>query len=112
MNELDHILLDQLHAAKRSMKIVKRVKKLCANDPLVLVGEGLIENRIKFYESMIYDKSLLYKKHKRKNQKDLDILGRNPVYEWYKTVFMASTFGYKMFMDSISEYMSYFKRGK
>lgn len=110
MNELDHILLDQLHAAKKNKKIVKRAKKLLPTDPLVLTGEILIEKRIQFFESMISDKSLLLKKHKRKKQKDLDILAKNPVYDWYKTIFMATTFGYKMFADSVSQYMSYFRR--
>ena len=64
--DLDHILLDQLHHAKRSKKAVKRVKKLCPNDPLVLVGDELIDKRIQFFESMISDKTLLRKKHKRK----------------------------------------------
>lgn len=112
MDELDHILLDQLHAAKRSKKVVKRAKKLLPTDRLVIVGEILVEKRIQFFESMISDKTLLHKRHKRKKQKDLDILSRNPVYEWYKTVFMATTFGYKMFADSVSSYMSYFKKGK
>jgi hypothetical protein len=110
--DLDHILLDQLHNARQSRKIVKRVKKLCPNDPLTLIGEELIEKRIQFYESMISEKTLLRKKHKRKKHKNIDILAKNPVYEWYKTVFMATTFGYKMFSDSVSSYMSYFKKGK
>lgn len=112
MDELDYILLDQLHAAKRSKKVVKRIKQLNPNDPLVSIGETLIDNRIQFFESMISDKTLLQKKHRKKKQKDLDILTRNPVYEWYKTVFMVSTFGYRMFMGSVSTYMSYFKKGK
>lgn len=112
MEDLDHILLDQLHAAISSKKVVKRIKKLNPNDPLVSIGEILIDNRIKFFESMISDKTLLCKKHKRKKQKDIDILTRNPVYEWYKTIFMVSTFSYRVFMGSVSSYMSYFKKGK
>lgn len=112
MDELDYVLIEQLHAAKRGKKAVKRVKQLNPNDPLVSIGEILIDKRIKFFESMISDKKLLHKKHKRKKQKDLDILAKNPVYDWYKTIFMATTFSYKMFMDSVSSYMSYFKKGK
>jgi hypothetical protein len=110
--DLDHILLDQLHNAKQSRKIIKRAKKLLPNDPLVHVGEELVEKRIQFFESMVSDKSLLHKRHKRKKKKELDILAKNPVWDWYKTVFMATTFGYKMFTDSVSQYMSYFKKGK
>lgn len=112
MDELDCILLDQLHSAKRAKKAVKRVKKLTPSDPLVIIGESMIDKRIQFFESMISDKTLLRKKHKRKKRKDLDILAKNPVYDWYKTIFMATTFSYKMFMDSVSSYMSYFKKGK
>lgn len=112
MDELDLILLEQLHSAQRSKKAVKRIKKLNPNDPLIPIGEIRIEKRIEFFESMISDKTLLHKKHKRKKQKDLDILSRNPVYEWYKTVFMITTFSYKIFTDSVSNYMSYFKKGK
>lgn len=110
--ELDHILLEQLHYAKRAKKAVKNLKKILKNDPLVMEGEILIEKRIQFFESMIHDKSLLHKKHKRKKRKDIDILAKNPIYDWYKTIFMATTFGYKMFMGSISNYMSYFTKGK
>lgn len=109
-SDLDHILLDQLHSARRSLKIVKRVKKLNPNDPLVHCGEELIHKRIKFFESMVRDKTLLHKRHKRKKHKELDILAKNPVYEWYKVAFMATTFSYKMFTDSVSQYMSYFRR--
>lgn len=112
MDELDQILLDQLHAAMRSKRAINKVKKLCPDDPLVIIGNELIDNRIHFFKSMISDKSLLQKKHKKKKQKDPDILIRNPVYEWYKTAFWATTFGYKMFTDSVTQYMSYFKKGK
>lgn len=111
-SDLDHILLDQYHAAKRSKKVIKRAKKLLPNDPLVEIGEELVEKRIQFYESMIRDKSLLHKRHKRKKSTELDILAKNPVYDWYKTIFMVTTFGYKMFAGSVSQYMSYFKKGK
>jgi hypothetical protein len=112
MDDLDYILLDQLHSIKKSKKAVKRIRQLTPDDPLVSLGEALIENRIKFFESMVSDKALLRKKHKRKKRKDIDILAKNPVYDWYKTIFMASTLGYRMFMGSVSSYMSYFKKGK
>lgn len=112
MDELDHILLDQLHAAKGSMKIVRKVKKLCPNDPLALSGEILVQKRINYFESMISDKTLLHKKHKRKKTNEIDILAKNPIYDWYKTIFMMTTFSYRMFTDSMVQYISYFKKGK
>ena len=112
MNELDLILLDQWHSCKRRKKIYKRVKKLLRNDPLIDIGEGMLEKKMLFLESMISDKTLLLKKHKRKKEKDQDILARNPVYEWYRTALYATVFSYKMFTDSVSSYMSYFKKGK
>lgn len=72
----------------------------------------MLDKKMQFLESMISDKSLLLKKHKRKKQKDLDILARNPVYEWYRQALYVTVFSYKMFSDSVSHYMSYFKKGK
>ena len=81
-------------------------------EPLLIQGEEMIDKKMQFLESMISDKTLLLKKHKRKKEKDQDILARNPVYEWYRTALYATVFSYKMFTDSISSYMSYFKKGK
>ena len=86
--------------------------KAMPNEPLLKKGEILADLRIQFFESMIMDKELLKKKHKKKKQKDPDVLARNPVYEWYRVAYIASTLGYKMIMDSATAYMSYFKKGK
>jgi len=110
--DLDHILIDQLHSAKSRMKLYKRLRKVMRNEHLLYVGEEMTDKRIQFFESMIQDKTLLHKKHKRKKRKDLDILAKNPIYDWYKTIFMATTFSYKMFTDSVTQYISYFKKGK
>jgi hypothetical protein len=112
VNELDEILLDQLHVARRGKKRMKRMMKAMPHEPLLQVGVEMTEKRIEFYESMIMDKELLKKKHKKKKQKDPDILARSPVYEWYRVAFIATTLGYKMLMDSAATYMSYFKKGK
>lgn len=107
--DLDHILLEQLHSAKRSKKVIKTAKKLLGeNDTLVIEGELLVDNRIKFFESMIQDKSLLKKNHKKKKTKDLDILAKNPMYDWYKTVFMVTSFGYGIMINSFKSYVSIF----
>lgn len=113
MNELDEILLDQLHGAKRSKKLVKRLRKLYRKpDSYLDKGEVYIDGRIQFFESMIQDKSLLVKKVKKRKVKQSDLLSRNPVYEWYRNAMFVTNFGYKMFTDSVSQYMSYFRKDK
>ena len=111
-DELDLILLEQLQQCRKNKKTIKRVRKLLKNDPVVDKGEEYIDNRITFFETMIQDKTLLHKKHKKKKGKDPDILARNPVYDMYRQALYVTVFSYKMFMDSVSQYMSYFKKGK
>jgi hypothetical protein len=112
-DELDLILLEQLHQARRNKKIIKRVRKLLSNDPAVDKGEEYIDGRIAFFETMIQNKSLLDKKQKKKKRnKDPDILARNPVYDMYRQALYVTVFSYKMLSDSVSQYMSYFKKGK
>lgn len=111
-DELDHILLEQLQQSRRNKKTIKRVRKLLINDPAVDKGEEYIDGRIAFFEAMIQNKSLLdNKKKKKKRNRDPDILARNSVYEWYRNVFYVTFFGYRMVMDSVSQYASYFKKG-
>ena len=81
-------------------------------EPLLIQGEEMIDKKMQFLESMISDKTLLLKKHRKKKEKDQDILARNPVYEWYRQALYVTVFSYKMFSDSVSHYMSYFKKGK
>jgi|DEB3_MinimDraft_2_1074329.scaffolds.fasta_scaffold31246_2 hypothetical protein len=112
-DELDLILLEQLQQARRNKKTIKRVRKLLRIDPAIDKGEEYIDGRIAFLETMIQNKSLLHKKQKKKKRnKDPDILARNPVYEMYRQALYATVFGYKMLTDSVSGYMSYFKKGK
>lgn len=112
MNEVDEILLQQLHEARKRKVRVRRFRKRFPNEPLLDEADQLIDGKIAFFESMISDKSLLHKKHKHKKQKQPDILCRNPILDWYKFAFMATNLGYKMLMDSAVNYMSYFKKGK
>ena len=112
-DELDLILLEQLHQSRRNKKTIKRVRKLLKNDPAIDKGEEYIDGRIAFFETMIQNKSLLSKKQKKKKRnRDPDILARNPAYEMYRQVLYVTVFGYKMLTDSVSHYMSYFKKGK
>lgn len=112
MNELDEILLEQLHSARRRIRLIKRLKKLLKNDKGLVEGEKIVEKKIQFFESMIKDKSLLKKKIKKKKQKESDLLSRNPIYEWYRNAFLFTTVGYKIVLDSITGYMSFFKKDK
>ena len=113
IDELDLILLEQLHQSRRNKKTIKRVRKLLKNDPAIDKGEEYIDGRIAFFETMIQNKSLLSKKQKKKKRnRDPDILARNPAYEMYRQVLYVTVFGYKMLTDSVSQYMSYFKKGK
>ena len=112
MNELDEILLEQLHNAMRNKQKLRRIERLTGKDPVIDKGRSYIEGRIKFYESMIQDKSLLKKKPKRKKMKESDLLARNPVYEWYRNTFIITTLGYKMLWNYLGQYYSYFRKGK
>ena len=112
-DELDLILLEQLQQARRNKKTIKRVRKLLRIDPAIDKGEEYIDGRIAFLETMIQNKSLIHKKQKKKKRnRDPDILARNPAYEMYRQVLYVTVFGYKMLTDSVSQYMSYFKKGK
>ena len=113
MNELDEILLEQLHTARRINKKIKRAKKLMNHDHLVYQMEEYNSKKIEYFESMIQDKTLLHKRiKKKKKNKDSDILARNPVYEWYRTALYMTVFSYKTFRHSMREYMALFKKGK
>lgn len=112
MNEIDEILLEQLTVARRISKKLTRAKKVMGNDLTLFQIQEMNTKRIQFLENMIEDKTLLHKKVKIKKQKDNDMLARNPMYEWYRIAYVATNLSYKMFMDSATSYMSYFKKGK
>lgn len=113
IDELDLILLEQLHRSRKSKRTIRRIKKLLKNDPVMDKGEEYIDNRIAFFESMIQNKSLLHKRHrKKKRNKDPDILARGSMYEMYRHALYFTVFGYKMFADSLTGYMSNLKKGK
>lgn len=61
-DELDDILLEQFHSARRRLKTVQRLKRLLKNEPSLLELEVKILNKIVFFETMIKDKRLLVKK--------------------------------------------------
>ena len=112
MNELDEILLEQLHVARHIAKKMRKARRVMGPDPTLLYCQTMNEKKIQFFESMINDKTLLQKKHKRKKQKDSDILARSTSYEWYRNFMIVSNIGYKMMIDSFQAYMSYFRKDK
>ena len=113
MNELDEILLEQLHVARHIAKKMRKARKVMGPDPYLLSCQQMNEKRIQFFESMINDKTLLQKKHKRKKkEKDPDILARSTTHLWYRNFMMASNIGYKIMIESFQAYMSYFRKDK
>ena len=113
MNEVDEVLHEQLYIARHIAKKMRKARKVMGPDPYLLLCQESNEKRIQFFESMINDKTLLHKKHKRKKQQNPDILARSTSYEWYRNIMIATNIGYKIMIDSFQAYMSYFyKKGK
>lgn len=108
MEDLDHILLDQLHAMKRNMKLIKKLKKLFPKNKDIEEVEKANKLRQEFFESMIENKSILDKKLKKKEKVE-DVLDRNPMYYLYRNTIMTAAFGYMFFVNSIQKYWEQFK---
>lgn len=106
-DELDNILLQQLHVMKKQKKIIKRVRKLYGHDPMLDIGEVNVDNKILFLQSMIQDKSILKNKKPKIDKRPYnDILSRNPIWELYRHTIMISLFSYKTITDTVSNYFS------
>lgn len=113
MNELDEILLEQLHVAKHIKKKMKKAGRVMGDDPTLIELQERNDKKIQYFEYMIQDKTLLHKKvKKKKRDKDPDILARSTSYEWYRNIMIATNIGYKIMIDSFQTYMSLFKKGK
>jgi len=104
--ELDHILVEQLHSTKKSLKVLKRHQRLMPTDPWIRKGIILIENKIEFFEGMIQNKELIKKKKKKKKECNPDILTRSPIYTWYRDAMIVSNIGYRFFADMAQNYIS------
>jgi hypothetical protein len=107
--DLDHILLDQYHAALRQRKLIAKLKKLMKNDHQIDMVSVTLEKRIQFYVTMIKDKTILGKKVKRKKSSE-DVLCKNPVFEMYRYGVFVTFFGYQMFWNSMKDYMNQFNK--
>ena len=81
MNELDEILHEQLHVARRIAKKMRKARKVMGPDPVLLFCQEANEKKIQFFESMISANTHLHKKHKRKKKEknpDIRIIGAQP----------------------------------
>lgn len=112
MEDLDHILLDQLNSAKRTMKVLKSFKKIFPENKELLKADEANKLRQKFFEDMIENKDLIKKKHKKKKIKSQDILDKNPIYYMYRNTIMAAAFGYMFFSSSVQRYWDQFRKDK
>jgi hypothetical protein len=110
MEELDKILLEQLHAAKNGQKLINRLQKLLKNDKGLNDLKHQNKIRIDFFENMIENKQLLNQKSKKKKKKDSDLLSRNPIYEAYRYTILASMYGYTIMSSAMKDYWSFFRK--
>lgn len=108
--DLDHILLEQLNSAKNTKKTIKRIKGFFPHDDGLHMVEIQNNLRIKFFESMIQDKSIINKKIIKKKPKENDILYKNPLIEVYKYTMFISVYGYVVLSEYVKSYTSYFKK--
>ena len=80
-------------------------------DPNIEKGLTYIENKIKFFESMIQNKELAKKKKKKKKKEcDPDILARSTIYTWYRDAFLVTTLGYRVMVQTAQDYISMFSK--
>ena len=107
MEELDHILMLQLHSARKTNKMIKRLKKIMKLKELDEVEEANLL-RQQFFESMVNNKSLLKKNKIKKIEKNKDVLDKNVFYYLYRNTIMASAFGYMYFSAAIQKYWNYY----
>jgi len=108
MEDLDLILLEQYHACKRRLKAINRLRLLYGNDPGLDLLELSCKRNIQFFEMFISDRDLL--KIKVKRTKVPFCLKRNPIYQVYRNGYIMSMISYRIFLDSLQNYFSFFKK--
>lgn len=94
------------------MKVLKRLKKIFPENKELLEAEEANKLRQEYFESMIENKDIIKKKHKKKRYKSEDILDKNPIYYMYRNTVMAAAFGYMFFSSSIQKYWEQFRKDK
>ena len=99
LNDLDHILLDQLHCARKRLANIRRMKRTF-HDPVNLdLVEESTRKYIQFLESMIQDKSLIKKRRRKRLARAADVLERNPIVTYYRNLWIFLTFTYGMLFN-------------
>lgn len=106
--DLDHILLQQYHSCKRSLKVVKKLKTYYGHDPNLDNVEKQIHLKMDYCIFFMKNKDIIKKKPKK--VKKVDCLSRNPIYEMYRTSYMMTVFSYQVFTQSVQSYLSYFRK--
>lgn len=112
MEELDDLLLEQLHVTKKTMKVLKRFKKIFPHNKELFEAEEANKLRQKFFEDMIENKDILKKKKSKHKHKSEDILDKNPLYYVYRNTIMVAAFGYMYFSSSMQNYWKQFRKDK
>jgi len=69
MENLDEILLDQLNSARKTAKLIKRLKKYYKNDYKIIECEKNNILRQQFFENMIENKNIINTKINKKKNK-------------------------------------------
>lgn len=98
---LEQILLDQYHLSLRLSKKMKKARKIMGEDHLLIEFQNLNEKRTQFFEQVIEDKTLLHKKQKKKKQKSIDILAKNPIHEAWRSALKITFISYRIFGNYI-----------
>ena len=110
-DELDEILFEQYHSAKKTMKLIKRLKKIFPEDENLMEIEKRNKLRQNFFEDMVQNKIILVKKtKKKKKEKTEDLLDRNPIYYVYRNTIMAAAFSYMFFTSSVKKYWEHLRK--
>jgi hypothetical protein len=107
MDELDTILLDQYHRAKRSLKMCKRHRILLKDDPELARLERQVLKTMQFLEEMINDKTILHKKPGKRKKTEKSVFCSNPWFEAYKTAFTVTAWSTRLAAEYTQGYLSH-----
>jgi len=111
MEDLDEILLDQLNSARKTAKLIKKLKKYYKNEPRVLECEKNNNLRQQFFENMIENKSILNKKIRKKKINN-DILKNNVFYTTCRYFFTVTIINYNLLSEITKNYFVLLRKDK
>lgn len=106
MEELDQILLEQYHSAKRRLKIIKRHRILLKNDTELDRLEQQVLRTVKYLEGQIRDKRLFEQKPSKRKKTEKSIFCNNPWFEAYKTAFTVTAWSTRLFSEYTQGYIN------